>query len=504
MTDSGYKPILEGRFNTLGEALGAAAEQFGNHAAFRERGNGLSYREWLRAADTLSARWTAQGIGAGDVIAILLNSSIEYAIAYAAAVRLGAVASGINTRLGPRELSAILAHCAPRLAILEADVSLAHGIDIPLMRKADVTACVGNPPSRFAPHRAERHDPAVIVWTSGTTGQPKGAWFDHAALEAAVSTAGVAAAPRDRRLIPTPFCHAGYATKVWENIAFATTIVISPPPWGAAEMLELLISERVTVGAAAPTQWAKLLELPQLAQADVSELRLCMTSSAPADPELIEAITVRLAPLITRYAMTEAHSVSGTMPHDAPETLYRTVGKPAPGVDVELVDQHGAPVARGQVGRIRVRAPTVMRGYWRAAARTAQVLSDDGWLTTGDLGSFRPDGNLVLAGRVDDMYIRGGYNVYPPEVEDVLREHPDVQQAAVVGLKTQVIGEIGVAFIVPEDRSCPPSADDLRQWCRERLADYKAPDRVMFLDALPVTLMMKIDKRRLRQMAAHE
>jgi acyl-CoA synthetase (AMP-forming)/AMP-acid ligase II len=182
--------------------------------------------------------------------------------------------------------------------------------------------------------------------------------------------------------------------------------------------------------------------------------------------------------------------------------LYRTVGRPQEGMEVDIVDEHSVPVAIGEVGRVRIRGACVMRGYWADDALTTEVLDADGRLTSSDLARFDVDGNLVLVGRSNDMYIRGGYNVYPLEVENVLTEHPRVAAAAVIGVSAPVIGEIGVAFVVPADPSMPPTLDELRVWVRDRLADYKAPDRLEVIDAIPLTPMLKVDKAALRKVAA--
>ncbi len=192
--------------------------------------------------------------------------------------------------------------------------------------------------------------------------------------------------------------------------------------------------------------------------------------------------------------MTESPSITGTEPGDSPEVLYRTVGRTQVGMAVEIVDAVGALVANGEVGRVRVSGACVMRGYWDDPELTRQVLDDGGRLTSSDLGRFDADGNLVLVGRANDMYIRGGYNVYPLEVENVLAEHPGVVTAAIVGVPAPVIGEIGVAFVVPTDPSAPPSLEDLRAWVRDRLADYKAPDRLEIVEGLPLTALLKVDK----------
>jgi acyl-CoA synthetase (AMP-forming)/AMP-acid ligase II len=199
--------------------------------------------------------------------------------------------------------------------------------------------------------------------------------------------------------------------------------------------------------------------------------------------------------------MTESPSISGTDPDDAPEVQFHTVGRPQSGMEIEIVDETGSHAAVGEVGRVRVRGDCVMRGYWRDPETTSDVLDADGWLTSTDLGRLRDDGNIVLVGRLSDMYIRGGYNVHPLEVENVLAEHALVDRVAVVGLATPVIGEIGVAFVVPTEPTNPPTLDDLRAWICDRLADYKAPDRLVVVDALPLTAMMKIDKVALGRIA---
>src|SRR6202034_4863944 len=219
-------------------------------------------------------------------------------------------------------------------------------------------------------------DPAVIVWTSGTTGLPNGAWFDHDNLRAAVSTAGVMTDPFDRRLASTPFAHAGYMVKLWEQLAWATTLVITPTPCSAADMLRLLVDERITVAGGAPAQWARLLELPGVAQADLSSLRLGIAATAPAPPELVAQVEARCGcPPVVRYAMTESPSITGTEPGDRPEVLYRTVGRPQAGIEVSIRDGAGVPVPDGEIGRIHVRGPCVMRGYWGEPELTAEALT---------------------------------------------------------------------------------------------------------------------------------
>jgi acyl-CoA synthetase (AMP-forming)/AMP-acid ligase II len=367
---------------------------------------------------------------------------------------------------------------------------------------SQIIVAESGPPRALEP-RGAGTDPVAIIWTSGTTGTAKGAWFDHRNMAAAVAAAGAMTAPFDRRISAIPMVHAGYMAKLWEQLAMGVAIVLSPTPWSAESMLEVLINERISVAGGVPTQWAKLVELPGIGTADLTSLRIGLVATAPAPPELVLRVVETIGcPLVVRYAMTECPSITGTEPADEPELQYRTVGRTQAGMTIELVDEEGAPVAPDSVGRIRVAGPCVMRGYWNDASKTAEVLTEDGLLTTSDLGRFDASGHLVLAGRVDDMYIRGGYNVYPIEVEAVLSEHPEIAQAAVVGLPAEVIGEIGVAFIVMRDPHVRLGLESLRDWVGARLADYKRPDRIEYVEALPLTAMLKVDKKALQRSLA--
>lgn len=498
---SGVAPVLQGRFETVGAALLAAGEQHGERDAYVEGTRRLSFRAWSAAASGVADWLRDRGIGRGDVVAMYLPSSADYAIAYAGIVLAGAVATGINPRLGPTEVAGIAARARPAVVVRDQVLGgpAAGALDgIPTLWRHEMETLGSSSPLR--PREGGRpDDPAVIIWTSGTTGLPKGAWFDHRNLEAAVASAGVMSAPFDRRLVGTPFPHAGYMAKLWDQLAWGSALVVSPTPWTADDMLRLIVDERITVAGGVPTQWAKLLELPAVAHFEPSHLRLCLVATAPASPQLVRRVETTFGcPMIVRYAMTESPSITGTEPGDAPEVLQRTVGRPQSGIEVRIVDEAGDVVADGTVGRVEVRGGCVMRGYWGAPELTAAALSSDGWLHSSDLGSFDPDGNLVLAGRSDDLYIRGGYNVYPVEVEHVLVDHPGVERVAVVGAAAPVIGEIGVAFVVPSPEGEAPTLDELRAWTKSRLADYKAPDELVLVDDLPLTAMQKVDKQSLR------
>jgi acyl-CoA synthetase (AMP-forming)/AMP-acid ligase II len=485
---------------TLADAMDEAVRHDGDREAYVDGADRITFADWERAADGLAGALLERGIGPGDVVALMLPSSIDYAVCFAALAKVGAIVTGLSTRLGAQEVDAILALCRPALIIRDTGLPLPAGSSVtPVLQRTELAGLYQRSGPGGCRPRVRADDPAVIIWTSGTTGVPKGAWYDYRGLAAAQYSSGVMSATHDRKLIGTPFPHAGYMGKLWDQLATGSTIVISPTPWKAHHMLRQLIEERITVAGAVPTQWAKLLEQTDLDRADLSHVRLGVSATAPAPPELLARVVERIGcPLIVRYAMTESPSITGTDPGDPPEVQYRTVGRPQQGMEISIVDSGGSVVEDGGVGRVRVRGDCVMRGYWNSPERTDEVLAPDGWLTTGDLGRIRADGNLVLVGRATDMYIRGGYNVYPLEVENVLAEHPGVGRVAVVGLPAPVIGEIGAAFVVPVDVSRPPELSELRALVASRLADYKAPDRLEIVTELPVTAMLKIDKNALR------
>lgn len=488
---------LVGEFGTVDEVLAAAARQFADRDAYVDAGRRLSFAEWAAAADALATELDRRGVGRGDVVALMLPSSVDFAICYAAVAKLGGITTGLNTRLGRREVDSIMRQCAPALVVLDDTLGLPDPPQgTPVLPRGALAEICAQPVAEQVTGRCAVDDVVTIMWTSGTTGQPKGACLDHRNLRDIAAAAGVTSAPADRRLVATPFAHAGYMAKLWDQLVNGLTVVVSPPKWSAAEMLRLIVTERITLVGAVPTQWEKLLRLPELDDSDLSRVRLATSATAPARPELVAEVKEKLGcSLIVRYAMTESPSICGTDPDDPPEVQFRTVGRPQHGMEVSVV------AGPGEVGLVRIRGGCVMRGYWNAPDLTRQAFDADGWLVSGDLGFLREDGNLVIVGRANDMYIRGGYNVYPAEVEAVLTTHPAVSAASVVGSPAPTIGEIGVAFVVPADAGAPPTIEELRALVRSELADYKAPDRLELLERLPVNSMLKVDKNALRALA---
>jgi acyl-CoA synthetase (AMP-forming)/AMP-acid ligase II len=483
---------MKGSFRSVVDLMRATADAHPEREAFVDGGRRLTFAAWDRAADGLAATLAEAGVGRGDVVCLMLPSSADYAVCYQAAMRLGAVTSGINLRLGPAEVASIVARTRPELTVVDRAASqhpVPPGAGRHLARDELDEACRADP-IRPRP-RIDGSEAVAIVWTSGTTGEPKGAVFGHTNLEACAVGAGDLSQPGDRRLSPLPFAHVGFMTKAWDELVNVVTTIIVPSPWKAGEALRLIEEEAVTVAQGVPTQWSLMLAHPRFDATDVSSLRVAGTGASTVPPELVREMRRRLGcPVVVAYTSTEAAITTRSRIGDADEVVSGTVGRASEGVEVEVM------ATRGEVGRVRCRSAAVMRGYWGDPARTAEVLDADGWLTTGDLGRVDDAGNVVLVGRKSEMYIRGGYNVYPAEVEAVLGEHPKVDKVAVVGVPDPVLGQIGAAYVVPAPGPVP-TRDDLRDWCRRRLADYKAPDRLELLTELPVTSMLKVDKQAL-------
>jgi len=423
----------------------------------------------------------------------MLPSCIDYMVCYQAAMRLGAITSGINLRLGPGEVRHIITSASPRLLVLDDDLPAPDGVAVMRRQELAPTAELDSP----ALPALDPAMPVALVWTTGSTGKPKGAVFDHDNLRAVAASMGALSDPFDRRLSPLPFPHVGTMTRPWDEIGNVVTTVITPQPWAAGATLALIARERVTVAQGVPTQWELMLRHPDFDTTDLSSLRLLATGGSRVPPELLERLRRRVPlPILNRYATTEAAIACGTVPGDPDVVVCETVGRPAPGVELRIVDDGGRSVAPGTPGTVQLRSPAVMRGYWRDPAKTADVLAPGGWLTVGDVGTLDTAGNLRLLGRQGEMYHRGGYNVYPSEVELLLSRHPHVAMVAVIAVPDPVLGEVGHAVAVVD---APVTLAELRAWVGAELADYKRPDGLTIVDELPLNGSAKVDRAALRR-----
>jgi acyl-CoA synthetase (AMP-forming)/AMP-acid ligase II len=476
---------------TLAATVRAAAARFGPRPALVDPdGSVLTYADLDVRSDEVATGLAAEGVRPGDVVLLTLASDSAYVVAYAAVAKLGAITAGVNPRLAPPEQAAVAAVAGA----------------VRTIASADEVAALRRPGPAPAPLEPDPERPVALVFTSGTTGTPKGALFLERQL-AAVTTADVAdawgdpAAPATPMLAGTQFAHVGMTTKLpWYLRMGMTTHVLGR--WRAADALACIAEHRIpSIGGVAP-QMALLLR-EDLEAYDLSCVQTIIMGGAASPPALVREARERLgAAYSIRYSSTESGGCGTGTAFDADdeEALF-TVGRPR-GIEVQVRDDEGLTVGVGEVGEVWLRSPTTMAGYWRDEGATAATLVG-GWLRTGDLGALDERGNLRLAGRSKEMFIRGGYNVYPAEVEAVLVDHPAVRELAVVPRPDDVMGEVGVAVVVPADPGRPPTLEDLRAFASERLARFKLPEALRIVDALPLTPMLKVDRRALAEPPAH-
>jgi acyl-CoA synthetase (AMP-forming)/AMP-acid ligase II len=348
-------------------------------------------------------------------------------------------------------------------------------------------------------------DVSDILFTSGTTGAPKGAMLRHGAgIRAFTSWADVIGLTEgDRYLIINPFFHSfGLKAGILACLLKGATM-IPHAVFDVPSVMARIPEERVSVLPGPPAIYQTMLNHPDLDPTATATLRLAVTGAAPVPVQLVEDMQSVLGfdVVVTGYGLTEAHGIATMCRHDDdPETISRTSGRAIPDVEVRVVDDAGDEVARGGPGEIVVRGYNVMTGYLDDPQQTAEAVDTDGWLHTGDIGVMDDAGNIDITDRKKDMFIVGGFNAYPAEIEAMLGEHPDVGQAAVVGVPDDRLGEVGVAFVVPRPDTAP-SPDEIIAWSRERMANYKVPRRVEVVPALPLNASNKVLKYELRARA---
>jgi acyl-CoA synthetase (AMP-forming)/AMP-acid ligase II len=484
-----------------------ASARFGTAAALvAHEGWALSFADLDRYSDEAATGLAARGVGPGDVVALALPSSPDYAVAYAALAKLGAVTVGLNPRSTGPERAAMVGVVSPALVLATPELAegLAADCAIEPVERADRVGTIladlrrgrsGDTPDTLTP------DPervVTIVLTSGTTGVPRGAVFGAREL-AAVTDADTqgrwgGGAPM---LSGTQLAHVGFMTKLPWYLRTGSTVHVLDR-WRARDVLRLIADHHMpSIGGVAP-QLALLLREPDFDDVDLSAVKTIVMGGALSPPALVREARERIgAAYSIRYSSTESGGIGTATAFDAgdDEALF-TVGRPRPGVHIEIRDPDGRAVAPGEVGEICLRSPTQLRGYWGDPDATATTIRQ-GWVHTGDLGRMDETGCLRLAGRAREMFVRGGYNVFPLEVEAVLASHPDVVDVVVVPRPDPVMGEVGVAVVVPRDIANPPTLDDLRRDAGTRLSSHKLPEALRIVEALPLTPMQKVDRNAL-------
>jgi acyl-CoA synthetase (AMP-forming)/AMP-acid ligase II len=496
----------------LAETAAEAAQRFGSSPAFvTDEGLTLSYEQFDTLADETAVGLAELGVGEGDVVGLLLPSVPEHFVAYVAAAKLGALTAAVNPKLVQNERGAVLRAANPSvvvttegLAPADPDRRFSTVLVQPAARPGAVLEGLRRPGVRPRPLESDADRPIAIVFTSGTTGRPKGAVFCGRQI-AFITRCDVGEnwGGGGHAMAGSALAHLGPTTKLAGNLRKGGTQHLSQKPWKAADALRMVAELKIAALGGVPTQIALMLRDPAFDTTDLSSVRGVVMGGGPATPALVREARARIgAPLAVRYSCTEAGIGCGTSFSDPDEDAEVSVGRPQPGVRLTIVAEDGTPVEPGAIGEVCLGSPAVMEGYWRDSGANAEVFTGDGSVRTGDLGCIDECGRLRLAGRSRERYVRGGYNVYPMEVEGVLADHPDVAAVAVVSRDDPVMGEVGVAVVVPQPDGPSPDLALLREFASRRLARYKLPEDVVVLNTLPLTAGEKVDRRALERLVA--
>lgn len=503
---------------TIPHAAQAAAQRWGSAPAVIERGQTWTFetlwQESRRAASALLER----GVQPGDRIAIWAPNCREWIVAAIASMSCGAAVVTLNTRLKGREAGDILRRTHTRLLFT---VETFLGIDYRALLAdqdlPDLTEVVllDREFDSFLDSGKGAHDPAVdaalagidadtisdILFTSGTTGSPKGVLMTHGRVlpQCAVWIANTGLTFGERYLIANPFFHS-FGMKVgWVACLLSGAVAVPMAQFDVAEAIELIERAKISFLPGPPTIFQMLLSEKERKDFDCSSLRGGTTGAATVPPVLVERIRTELGmrDIITAYGMTECVNITSCRPGDPAETIAQTCGAAIPGNEVIVADDQGNELARGETGEILVRGQGVMLGYLDDPAATAEAIDVAGWLHTGDVGTMDEDGYLRITDRKKDLYISGGFNVYPAEVEKLLSVHPAIAMVAVIGVPDERLGEIGKAFVVLRPGASTSEAD-LAAWSRENMANYKVPRSFAFVEDLPRNASGKVLKTELR------
>jgi acyl-CoA synthetase (AMP-forming)/AMP-acid ligase II len=496
----------------LAETAAEAARRFGgNPALVTDEKLTLSYQEFNTMADEVAVGLAEIGVREGDVVALVLPSVPEHFITYVAAAKLGAITAAVNPKLVQAERMAVLRAANPMVVVCTAELAasdLVEGSRTVVIEPATLGAAVldglrrpGQSPPPLPP---DLDRPIAIVFTSGTTGTPKGAVFGGRQIDFITQCdVGHTWGGGGYAMAGSALAHLGPTTKLAGNLMKGGTQYLSRQPWKAPDALRVVAELKIAALGGVPTQLALMLRDPAFDSTDLSSVRAVVMGGGPATPALIREARERIpAPLAVRYSCTEAGIGCGTAFTDPLEDAEMSVGRPQPGVRLSIVAEDGALLPPGEIGEVCLGSPAVMDGYWRNSSANSDAFTEDGSVRTGDLGWIDPEGRLRLAGRSRERYVRGGYNVHPMEVEAVLADHPAVAAVAIVSRVDPVMGELGVAVVVPRPGGAAPDLSGLRQFASDRLARYKLPDDLVLLTALPLTAGEKVDRRALERLIA--
>lgn len=501
---------------TLGALIDMAAREWPDQTAVEdEAGKRLSFAELRTVARVMSRALVARGVGAGERIAIWAPNSPEWIIAAAGAEPVGIIVVPLNTRFKGREAADILGRAGVSYLFTVRDflgidyAAMLKEHELPALREIvylddGLSNWIGAAPEvseELLEARIGAVDPgdvADILFTSGTTGRPKGAMSSHMqnlrTFEAWSNAVGLRAG--DRYLIVNPFFHTFGYKAGWLACLLRGATAMPVASFDASAVLQRIEERQVTVLPGPPTIFQSLLDAPDRSSRDLSSLRLAVTGAASVPPVLISRMRDELGidDVLTAYGLTESCGVvSATHAGDPAELVAQSCGTPIPGVEVRLVDAEGRDVPPGTPGELLVRGFNVMAGYYGDPVATAETIDAEGWLRTGDIAVQDERGYLRISDRAKDMFICGGFNCYPAEIESYILTHPEVARVAVIGRPDPRMGEVGHAVVVSKPGAARDSEAFLR-WCRDAMANYKAPRSVEWVDELPVNAAGKVQR----------
>jgi long-chain acyl-CoA synthetase len=487
----------------LSSLLDAAASHHGDRVAIRDRGFSMTYAELDRATDAFAALLLERGVVAGDRVGIMLPNVLAFPLCYYAVLRLGAIVVPLNPQLKAREIGHVcrdaelrLLLAAPEPAVTVGADAAAAGVEVLPIDATGLRATLGEERAEVPSSQLTEDATAVIIYTSGTSGTPKGAELTHANLrrnaEAARDLFGLDAA--DVTLGALPLFHSfGQTCGLNATVAAGGCLSLLDrfDPGAALEQIE---RDRITVFEGVPTMYDALLGVPEARAAAATTLRICVSGGDSIPAKVLSGFEQRFGcAVLEGYGLSETSPIACFNRRDA-EREIGSIGSPIPGVEMRLLDRQGGEPRVDEVGEILIRGHNVMKGYWRRPAETAAAIDAEGWFHSGDLARRDASGNFFIVGRAKELIVRGGYNVYPREVEELLREHPGVLDVAVLGIPHERHGEEVGAAVVPA-AGAALDAGELRAWARERIAAYKYPRVVWFLEELPKGSTGKVLKR---------
>jgi len=482
--------------------LTAAAAEHPDHPAIKFGDLVLSYKLLHGATAHAAGLLRSRGVEAGARVGIALPNVPYFPLVYFGALRLGAIVVPMNPLLKEREVAYHLSDCGARLIVGWQDFADAGtrgaeqaGAESMIVTLGEFERMVGEAAPLGEVSERRDDDPAVVIYTSGTTGAPKGATLTHANLYATAKTGRdlVEAGPHTVMIGALPLFHVFGMSAIMNLTIHAHGLLTLIPRFEAGNVLEVIERDRGTTFGGVPTMFAALLHDPERERHDVSSINLCVSGGAPMPVEILRGFDEAFgAKVLEGYGLSESTGMGTFNPPDR-ERKPGSIGVPMGGTEIRLVDDDDNDVPAGEPGELVMRGPFVMKGYWNREDATREVMRG-GWLHTGDIATVDEDGYYYIVDRKKDLIIRGGYNVYPREIEEVLYTHPAVREAAVVGVPHASLGEeVGAAVALKEGAEATP--DELRDYLKQRVAAYKYARVVWMVDDLPKGPTGKVLKR---------